>query len=100
MNLLNAAHQKSCASQARMHGRRCYALVINYFASCTKAMFAGCTGIDLKALPARSCCWSSTLFSHDAKLTLRETMAVRMVRVIEMMSCTLDMAPIPPNPDI
>src|ERR1700681_3826715 len=71
-----------------------------HFASCTNARFAGWIGIDLNALPARSCCWSSTLFSHEAKLILSEIMAARTVRVMEIMSCTLEIAPIPPKPDI
>src|SRR6185369_16644686 len=67
---------------------------------CTKARFAGWIGIDLNALLARSCCWSSTLFSHEAKLTLTETIAARTVRVMVAMSCTRAIAPIPPKPDI
>jgi hypothetical protein len=60
-----------------------------HFASCTKARFAGWMGIDSNALPARSWSWSSTLFSHEAKLTLSETIVARTVRVMVMMSCTL-----------
>ena len=48
---------------------------LNYFISCTNARLAGWVGIVLNSLPARSCCWSSTLRSQVAKLTLSEAIA-------------------------
>src|SRR5439155_5572599 len=71
-----------------------------YFVSCTNARLAAWVGMDLNDFPARSCCWSSTLFSHVAKLTLTEAIAERMVRAMEIASCTLDIAPMGLKPDI
>ena len=47
----------------------------NYFISCTNPRSIAWIGMDLNDFPARSCCWSSTLFSQVAKLTLSEDMA-------------------------
>ena len=71
-----------------------------YFVSCTNARLAAWVGMDLNDFPARSCSWSSTLFSHVEKLTLTEAIAERMVRAMEIASCTLDIAPMGLKPDI
>ena len=36
-----------------------------YFVSCTNARLAAWVGMDLNDFPARSCCWSSTLFPRS-----------------------------------
>src|SRR6185437_1467291 len=42
---------------------------------CTNAKLTGSLGMVLNDGPERSCCWSSTLRSQDAKLTLTEAIA-------------------------
>ncbi len=59
---------------------------LRYFISWLKASVIGCVGMDLNDLPASKSCWSSTLFSHVAKLTFSDTIAARIVRVMEMAS--------------
>jgi hypothetical protein len=47
----------------------------SHFSTWTNERFIGSVGIVLKDGPERSCCWSSTLFSQEAKLTLNDAIA-------------------------
>jgi hypothetical protein len=49
--------------------------VPHYFNSWANPRFTGWVGIDLNDSPASNRCWSSTLFSHVAKLTVIDAMA-------------------------
>jgi hypothetical protein len=46
-----------------------------HFSTWTNERFIASVGIVLKDGPDRSCCWSSTLFSQEAKFTLNDAIA-------------------------
>jgi hypothetical protein len=72
--MLGASDESRCAFLARVR--------VPHF--CTNARLTGSLGMVLNDGPERSCCWSSTLRSQDAKLTLTEAIAEWIVRAIDM----------------